>query len=104
MVLWPLPCAPPVPAAPAGGSGEAPGPNGGLRPPRPSGAAPPGGAHRSAHRASRPAASSFYQAVKAKTSDFGYQCAHWQPKSALTSPDEMEAKRPGAANDKEDTT
>ena len=28
-----LPCAPPVPAAPAGGSGEAPSPAGGLRPP-----------------------------------------------------------------------
>ena len=38
-----LPCAPPVPAAPAGGSGEAQGQFGGLRPPTPFMAwAPPG--------------------------------------------------------------
>lgn len=96
----PLPSPPP----PLGAPGKRGAQMGGCGPHALRARPPLGGARRSAYRASRPAASSFYQAVKAKTSDFGYQCAHWQPKSALTSPDEMEAKRPGAANDKEDTT
>ena len=46
-----LPCAPPVPAAPAGGSGEAQGQSGGLRPPTPYMAwAPPGCMGGSAYR------------------------------------------------------